>query len=314
MAFGHVLGEPEESAMSDVSLTGAQRSSLFSLNRTNEVQNRSQENLATGRRVNNVNDNPLAFFLAQQLSSTANDLVQRQSDIDQAISAVRTSTVATDAIEDFTRQLRGLAESARSATPEQQQAITNQFQEIGNQIRQIAQDASFNGVNLLNSNNSQLQVSFSEREDSTLTIQGGDLTPTNGDTSNSLFAEDAFDADGSFNLASFGVPGGSFVGIENDPNGLESVIRSLDQGVERVRARAQELGSSIAILQTRAGAVEDRINELQSGADSLTLADLNEEAARSVAAQTSQQLGLQSLAISGGQQRAIVGLINGSAA
>lgn len=293
--------------MSDVSLTGAQRSSLFSLNRTNEVQNRSQENLATGRRVNDVNDNPLAFFLAQQLTNTANDLVQRQSDIDQAISAVRTSTVATDAIEDFTQQLRGLAESARSASPQEQQAITNQFQEIGNQINQLAQDASFNGVNLLNSNNSQLQVQFSEREDSTLTIQGSDLTEN-------LFAANSFDADGTFNLASFGVPGGSFVGIENDPNGLESVIRSLDQGVEQVRARAAELGTSVAILQTRAGAVEDRINELQSGADSLTLADLTEEAARSVAAQTSQQLGVQSLAISGGQQRAIVGLINGSAA
>lgn len=293
--------------MSDVSLTGAQRSSLFSLNRTNEVQNRSQENLATGRRVNDVNDNPLAFFLAQQLTNTANDLVQRQTDIDQAISSVRTSQVATDAIEDFTQQLRGLAESARSASPQEQQAITNQFQEIGNQINQIAQDASFNGVNLLNSNNSQLEVRFSEREDSTLTIQGSDLTEN-------LFASDAFDADGTFNLASFGVPGGSFVGIEDDPNGLESIIRSLDQGVEQVRARAQELGTSVAVLQTRAGAVEDRINELQSGADSLTLADLNEEAALAVAAQTSQQLGVSSLAISGGQQRAIVGLINGSAA
>ncbi|MEQ9488696.1 MAG: hypothetical protein RIM72_06855 [Alphaproteobacteria bacterium] len=300
--------------MSDVSLTGAQRSSLFSLNRTNDVQNRTQENLATGRRVNDVNDNALAFFLAQQLNSTANDLVQRQSDIDQAISAVRTSTVATDAIEDFTQQLRGLAESARSASPQEQQAITNQFQEIGNQIRQIAQDASFNGVNLLNSNNSQLQVQFSEREDSTLTIQGNDLTPTDGATDNSLFAVDAFAADGSFDLAAFGVPGGTFVGIENDPNALQSIIRSLDQGVERVRARAQELGSNIAILETRASAVEDRANELQAGADALTLADLTEEAARSVAAETSQQLGIQSLAISGGQQRAIVGLINGSAA
>lgn len=300
--------------MSDVSLTGAQRSSLFSLNRTNDVQNRSQENLATGRRVNDVNDNALAFFLAQQLNSTANDLVQRQSEIDQAISAVRTSTVATDAIEDFTQQLRGLAESARSASPQEQQAITNQFQEIGNQIRQIAQDASFNGVNLLNSNNSQLQVQFSEREDSTLTIQGGDLTPTDGATDSSLFAVDAFAADGSFDLAAFGVPGGTFVGIENDPNALESIIRSLDQGVERVRARAQELGSNIAILETRASAVEDRANELQAGADALTIADLTEEAARSVAAETSQQLGIQSLAISGGQQRAIVGLINGSAA
>lgn len=300
--------------MSDVSLTGAQRSSLFSLNRTNDVQNRTQENLATGRRVNDVNDNALAFFLAQQLNSTANDLVQRQSDIDQAISAVRTSTVATDAIEDFTQQLRGLAESARSASPQEQQAITNQFQEIGNQIRQIAQDASFNGVNLLNSNNSQLQVQFSEREDSTLTIQGNDLTPTDGATDSSLFAVDAFAADGTFDLAAFGVPGGTFVGIENDPNALESIIRSLDQGVERVRARAQELGSNIAILETRASAVEDRANELQAGADALTLADLTEEAARSVAAETSQQLGIQSLAISGGQQRAIVGLINGSAA
>ena len=47
--------------MSDVSLTEAQRASLTALQRTNSVADRSSQNLTTGRRVNNVNDDPVAF-------------------------------------------------------------------------------------------------------------------------------------------------------------------------------------------------------------------------------------------------------------
>ena len=82
--------------------------------------------------------------------------------------------------------------------------------------------------------------------------------------------------------------------------------------MDRARAQAQNFGSTIAVLQERAEFDEAAANELQAGADALTLADLNEEVALSVAAQTRSQLGTQALSISGGQQRALLSLIEGS--
>lgn len=299
--------------MSDVSLTAAQRASLIALQRTSQVADRTNRNLTTGRQVNNVNDNPVAFFLARQLSEQGASFAQRREEIDQGISSLRVATNATDTIESFSRQLQGLAESARSATdPSQLNAISNQFREIGRQISEVAQDASFGGVNLLSSTNNQLRVQFSDREDSALEVNGRNLASETADTENGLFSVDAFDANGDVRLDQFGLSEGDFNSIINNPDELNTVIRTIESGITRLRGQAQELGTNVALLQTRASFNEAAANELQAGADSLTLADLNEEAALNLAARTSQQIGTQSLGISGGQQRALLSLVQGS--
>ena len=121
--------------MSDVSLTEAQRASLTALQRTNSVADRSSQNLTTGRRVNNVNDDPVAFFIAQQLSQEGAAFAQRREEIDQGISSLRVTNGAIDTIEQFSRQLEGIAEAARSVTdPNQLSQLEQQFQQIGRQI------------------------------------------------------------------------------------------------------------------------------------------------------------------------------------
>ncbi|HAE03610.1 MAG TPA: flagellin-like protein, partial [Rhodospirillaceae bacterium] len=76
------------------------------------------------------------------------------------------------------------------------------------------------------------------------------------------------------------------------------------------RATSAELGTNVAILQTRLDFTNEYVNTLQGGSDKLTLADLNEEGANLVALQTRQQLGIQSLSIAGQQQQAILALLN----
>ena len=68
-------------------------------------------------------------------------------------------------------------------------------------------------------------------------------------------------------------------------------------------------GVTDAILETRLNFTSSYVNTLETGSDKLTLADLNEEGANLVALQTRQQLGIQSLAIAGQQQQAILGLL-----
>ena len=72
---------------------------------------------------------------------------------------------------------------------------------------------------------------------------------------------------------------------------------------------SSQLGSNVAILQTRLDFTDQYVNTLEGGSDKLTLADLNEEGANLVALQTRQQLGIQSLSIAGQQQQSILALL-----
>lgn len=293
--------------MSDVSLTEAQRASLTALQRTNNVADRSSQNLTTGRRVNNVNDDPVAFFIAQQLSQEGAAFAQRREEIDQGISALRVTNGAIDTIEQFSRQLEGIAEAARSTTdPNQLTQLEQQFQQIGRQIANVAGDASFGGVNLLTSTNNQLNVQFSDNEGSELNVQGVDVLNGGG------FEAGAF-SDGEIQIDQLGVTGGTFASFLSNPEEVDGLIGNIRDSIDRLRGQAQAFGSNVAILQERSSFNQNVANELQAGADGLTLADLNEEAANLVAARTRTQLGTQTLGISGGQQSSILQILEGIA-
>jgi len=293
--------------MSDVSLTEAQRASLTALQRTNSVADRSSQNLTTGRRVNSVNDDPVAFFIAQQLSQEGAAFAQRREEIDQGISALRVTNGAVDTIEQFSRQLQGIAEAARSVTdPNQLNQLEQQFQQIGRQIANVAGDASFGGVNLLTSSNNQLNVQFSDNEGSDLTVQGVDVLNGGG------FEAGTF-VSGEIQIDQLGVTGGSFASFLSNPEEVDNLIGNIRNGIDRLRGQAQTFGSNVAILQERASFNQNVANELQAGADSLTLTDLNEEAANLVAARTRTQIGTQTLGISGGQQSSILQILEGIA-
>ncbi len=290
--------------MSDVSLTEAQRASLTSLERTNSVFNRSSENLTTGRSVNGVNDDPVAFFVARQLSAESAAFAQRREDIDQGISTLRVTTDTLDTVEQFSRQLQGLAEAARGITDQGQlEALSRQAQEIGRQIGNVVGDASFGGVNLLSSTNNELNVPLSGNEGSELAVQGIDVLDGGG------FASGSFDGAGEIQLAQLGLTGGGFESA--GAGDLDAFIANIQSGIDQLRGQAQTFGSNAAILQERATFNENIANELQAGADNLTLADLNEEAANLVAARTRNQIGVQTLGISGGQQESILQILEG---
>ncbi len=294
--------------MTEVAKTAGLVSSLQSVKKTTALAGKAQENLTTGRKVNKVNDNPLAFFIAKALSDKASTLTDLKVGVDQAVSSVNTANIGLEAIEKFAQQMKGLTESARSASPVEQKALAEQFKEIGNQISQIAQDASYNGQNLLSGNN-QVQARFDERAESKLTIEGFNLNGAGVDTEQGLFSVAAFAADGSFDLTAFGVTGDDFNSIDGDQDAFSSIISTIDNAVSRLRGQASELGSNVAVLQERINYTDSQVNNLLSGADKLTLADLNEEAATLTAANTRNQLGMAAIGIAGQQSRSIVQML-----
>ena len=89
---------------------------------------------------------------------------------------------------------------------------------------------------------------------------------------------------------------------------INSLVTDLETALKTLRTKAKTLGSNVALLQTRLEFTENYVNTLQTGADKLTLADLNEEGANLLALQTRQQLGIQALAFAGQAEQGILAL------
>ena len=87
---------------------------------------------------------------------------------------------------------------------------------------------------------------------------------------------------------------------------INNVVTDLETALKTLRTKAKTLGSNVALLQTRLEFTENYVNTLQTGADKLTLADLNEEGANLLALQTRQQLGIQALAFAGQAEQSIL--------
>ena len=296
----------------DIALTATQRRSLQTLRTTQKLADRTNERLASGKRVNSVVDDAVNFFRARALEFRSQDFDRFQTDIGQAVQAVEATLDAIDAIDRFLGSLRGLIFTSRSASNLERLSINKQFSDILSQIDNLVDDTSYNGTALLNNTNTELHVNFGLRTNSRQTIQGLDLTRTVvSSVSLSLFSVLAFAPNNETILSNI-IENGSFTSIGTN-NSNTSFAENADLvvrfAVERLRGHAAKFGIDVAILQVRQDFNEGYINTLKTGSDYLVLADLNEEGANLVALQTRQQIGIQTLAVTGRQQQSIITLL-----
>ncbi len=156
--------------MSDVTLSSAVRSTLLSLQNTTDLIDRTQDRLSTGLKVASAIDDPVAFFQAKTLNDRAFDFTEKKDGIDQGISSLSTALEGVEAIENIVRQLKGVATSLKSATGTQFTDLITQYNSLRTQIGNLADDTTYQGVNLINSTTETLSVSFSEQTASLLTV------------------------------------------------------------------------------------------------------------------------------------------------
>jgi flagellin-like hook-associated protein FlgL len=167
--------------------------------------------------------------------------------------------------------------------------LVKQFNELRDQLNKLADDASFNGVNLLRGD--LLKLTFNETGTSTIEIQAKDESgqerPINTDTLGIVMAEDSdFDSD----------------------DGIDTMLDGLQAALGTLRSQASSFGSNLSIVENRTDFSKAMINTLQTGADSLVLADTNEEAANMLALQTRQQLSSTALSMASQADQAVLRL------
>ena len=181
----------------------------------------------------------------------------------------------------------GLTPAAAVADPTsqaQRASLVAQYNNVLAQINTTAQDASFNGVNLLNGDT--LKLVFNETGKSTLSITGV-----------------------TFNDAGLGlstlVSGTDFL----DNSSANKALSSLNAASTTLRSEASSLGSNLSIVQIRQDFNKNLINVLQTGSSNLTLADTNEEAANSQALSTRQSIAVSALALANQSQSSVLQLL-----
>ena len=162
--------------------------------------------------------------------------------------------------------------------------LVSQYNGIISQITNTAQDASFNGINLLNSD--VLKLTFNETGKSTLSITGVTYNATG------------------LGLSSL-VAGTDFL----DNNSANKALTALSAASTSLRTEASALGSNLSIVQIRQDFSKSLINVLQTGASNLTLADTNEEAANSQALSTRQSIAVSALALANQSQQSVLQLL-----
>ncbi len=145
----------------------------------------------------------------------------------------------------------------------------SRYNEVLGQIDQVAKDAGYKGVNLLQEND--ITVVFNEDRSSAITVEGVD--------------------------ASAKGLGLSVVENWGDTNVIDVSIQEAETALNTLLVMSSDFGNNYAVIQTREDFTESLINVLNEGADKLTLADMNEESANMLELQTRQQLAINSLSL-----------------
>jgi len=152
--------------MSDITLSAASRTSLLALQATQTNVDKTNNRLSTGLKVGSAIDDAVAYFQAKALSDRADDLTARKDKIDQGISALKVTVGATTSAATLIKNLKGILDAARSQNDSQRAASQKQMTQLIYQVDKLVRDASYQGLNLLNSSTSTLSVYFSEKTDS----------------------------------------------------------------------------------------------------------------------------------------------------
>lgn len=159
--------------------------------------------------------------------------------------------------------------------------LAAQFDSLRTQIDQLAADSGYNGTNLLDSGS--LKVQFNETNTASITISGV-----------------------KFNASGLGIKS-STNNFQSDKD-ISDALNNLTTGLSKLRSQASTFGANLSVVQTRQDFTQSLVSTLHTGADSLVLADQNEEAAKLVTLNTRQQLANTALSLANQAQQGVLRL------
>ncbi len=269
-----------------ITLTASMRTNLASLKSIQSQMDITQERLSTGKKVNSAIDNASSFYQARSLTNRASDLESLLDSMGQGIQTIEAANEGIEAITAYVEQLKSVADQAYALDvnadgyDDALAEYAEQFDKINTEIASLIEDASYQGINLLA--DGELKVTFNESRDNFFTIEGKDVKTEMG-------------------IA-------AATGTWTSATEVDASLTKIAEAKDFLRSYANELGNNYTIIQTRQDFTDAMIDVLETGADNLVLADMNEESANYLALQTRQQLAINSLSLASQSAQSVLSL------
>lgn len=249
---------------------------LQNLNRTQDDLMGAQKRISTGRAVNDAKDNASVWSIAQKQRGDIGALSAVKMSLDRASSIGNVSMIAGTAISDLLVQMKEKVTAAMDSSIDtvSRTALNNDFKALLNQIKSTAQNATFDGANILDGSVT-IGIKFLSNADATSTIT---LAVQNMSIGGSNITFSAGSTILTATLAS-------------------AVMTKLSESLIKVNSSMGSMGAQVRQIEAHNVFVSKLSDALETGISRLVDADMAKESARLQALNVKQQLGAQSLSI-----------------
>lgn len=157
------------------------------------------EKLSTGKVLNRASDNPASVSMARELEKQVRAFKQSDSNLGDAMNALKTAEGASSGISDMLQRQRELAIQSKNGTLSDQDrsALNSEFQQISAEIGRQAKSTQFNGQHLtdgsspLSDGTGQIQSGAGPQDQMKLDRTDLRSAAKTGDISNPIAAADA---------------------------------------------------------------------------------------------------------------------------
>ena len=274
-------------AMNSVNTNQGAMIALQNLNTTNKELGVVQNRINTGQKISSAKDNGAIWAIAQNqraesasLNSVVSSLQRGQSVADVAMSA---GTAISDILVQMKEKVLAATEAGLSTASKQ--ALSDEYTSLRDQIDTIANNATFDGVNLISStsvNSSSIKAIANADATATIDIDHVDLSKSNAKIAATLT---------------------SLTGTVNSAD-----VKEVEDAIQDISSALSKLGTGAKALDTHMTNVMKLQDTLDAGVGNLVDADLAKESAKLQALQTKQQLGVQALSIANQSSSSLLGL------
>ena len=274
-------------AMNSVNTNQGAMIALQNLNTTNKDLGVVQNRINTGQKISTAKDNGAIWAIAQNqraesasLNSVISSLQRGQSVADVAMSA---GTAISDILVQMKEKVLAATEAGLSTASKA--ALSDEYKSLRDQIDTIANNATFDGVNLISStsvNSSSIKAIANADATATIDIDHVVLSKSNAKIAATLATL---------------------------TNGVTSAdVKEVEDAIQDVSSALSKLGTGAKALDTHMTNVMKLQDTLDAGVGNLVDADLAKESAKLQALQTKQQLGVQALSIANQSSSSLLGL------
>ena len=259
---------------------------LQNLSNTQMSLAKTQNVISTGKTVNTAQDNGAVWSIANTMQGRVTALDAVKDSLNRATSTIDVAMSAGQQVSDLLSQLKAkaLAASDTSLDTTSRASMNQDFKSLLSQISTVVNNASFNGVNMIESGGTTIYALANDNGSSKITVAAQSLAVGGANVSISA-------------TASFATAGQA-----------SAYVATLTSDITNVNDALTNLGTGANALAGQLKFVSSLQSSLTTGVSNLVDADMAAQSAQLQALQTKQQLGIQALSIANQSTSAMLSL------